>query len=166
MSYSLDEHREAFDRHPAFESGDTGYRLTSAAFPLAVSFEETSDETVAYTVEANLPSLDAVIVDDTLSDALLEGWAIPMEQRLADIDQATTLRDVSLTCEWDREGFAATFRFERPPAAPAPTDELVAMAGYVEGTYLQGTIPGYTYRDPVGELLDAARDRATGIEPP
>lgn len=166
MSDRLEEVREALDRHPDFEPEGDAYRVTSTPFTVRLRFDRPDENRIEYTVEADLPSLEAAVADETISDTLLEGWAEPMERRLAGVDQATQLRDVAVSCTWDRDRFVATFRFERHPRGPAPTDEVPALAGYVEGTYLQSTIPGYHYRSPVGDLLEKARERAEGAGPP
>jgi len=36
-------------------------------------------------------------------------------------------------------------------------DDAAALVNYVEGTYVQGLIPGYEYVDPVAGLVDRAR---------
>jgi hypothetical protein len=36
-------------------------------------------------------------------------------------------------------------------------DDAAAIINYVEGTYVQGIIPGYDYVDPVAGLVDRAR---------
>jgi hypothetical protein len=41
-------------------------------------------------------------------------------------------------------------------------DDAAAFINYVEGTYVQGIIPGYDYREPVARLLDRARQDAGG----
>lgn len=155
--------RDAFERDSDFESTTEGYRITSSPFTVLARFEPGESDTIEFVAEARLPSLEAAVADESISDALLEGWAEPMERRLADVEQATALSGVRVECRWDRQEFVATFRFRRPATAPAPTDELRALAGYVEGTYLQGTIPGYSYRAPVDDLLETARERA-GVE--
>ncbi len=166
MSDPLEEVRAAFERDHEFERAGDSYRLTSTPFTLIVRCNTDSTGALAYTVETRVPSLDAAVADERISDALLEGWAEPMEQRLTDVHQATSLDEVDVSCAWDRERFTATFRFRRHARAPAPLEEIRAIAGYVEGTYLQGTIPGYTYRSPVDDLLEKARERASGTESP
>ena len=36
------------------------------------------------------------------------------------------------------------------------------MIDFVEGTYVQGVIPGYEYTEPVSDLLSAARQQGGG----
>jgi hypothetical protein len=38
-------------------------------------------------------------------------------------------------------------------------DDAKALIDFVEGTYIQGVVPGYDYGDPVAKLLSQARQR-------
>ncbi|MFC7158105.1 DUF5813 family protein [Halomarina halobia] len=55
----------------------------------------------------------------------------------------------------------ATFVFEFEDAERAP-DVAKALAEYAEGTYVEGIVPGYTYRPPVSELLARAQQSGGG----
>ena len=55
------------------------------------------------------------------------------------------------------------FETKRGPSALArAVEDAAALVEYVEGTYVQGVIPGYEYGDPVAGLLDRARGAAEG----
>ena len=150
-----------FTTHSEFEEGDERYVVQSTPFEITVTFSVETGDSIEYLVEATVPSLDAVIVEESISDSLLEGWAEPFERRLRDVEQAwSSMSDVIVECDWDRDEFIASFRFSRVSDAPAPTDDIVALVGYLEGTYLQGIIPGYEYSEPVSGMLEQARDRA------
>jgi len=41
-------------------------------------------------------------------------------------------------------------------------DDAGALIDFVEGTYVQGVIPGYEYTAPVSDLLSAARQQGGG----
>ncbi len=52
---------------------------------------------------------------------------------------------------------AASFESERPDHG---AEDAAALVGYVEGTYVEGLIPGYTYREPASGLLETAYERS------
>lgn len=161
MGDRLEELHREFDTHDDFEPENDGYRVTSTPFDVEVCFSRMDEQTIRYRCTCTVPSLEAVIENETISPVLLEGWADPMERRLQDVDHATSaIETAAVTCSWDREQFDIEIRFTRPADAPVPTDAIVAIVGYIEGTYLEGVIPGYQYGPPVDAMLASARERA------
>lgn len=156
---------EAFDRHEAFTVAGQNVVVEPTPFDLRLTVAVEGDR-ARYELAATLPSLEAVVVGDRVADVVLEGWADTLDRRLREAHDVTgELTDIAYETTWDRDRFRAVMTVERPATAPAPTDGIVALANYVEGTYLQGVIPGYDYGPPVDQLLSQARQRAGEEEP-
>lgn len=148
---------QAFETHDRFEPTDGGYGLTTTEFESRVTASATDEGPVRYTVTVRVPMLSSA-VRETVGQAVEEGWFETLELRLAD---ATDVTRHDLTLEeyaFDRDGTEAVTRyvFEWGNADSAP-DVARALVEYVEGTYLQGVVPGYEYRDPVAGMLARAR---------
>lgn len=146
----------AFEEHEAFEPGDGGYAVTTTRFDGVVRVAETDDWALRYTLTVRVPMLSTA-VEGTVGDAVEAGWFETFERRLEDATMATRA-DVDLdeyTVE-ERDGDAvATFEITYGNADRAP-DVVKSMAEFVEGTYVEGVVPGYDYRGPVAELLAQA----------
>ena len=158
----------AFEAHDAFEraAGDDGwYEVTTTRFDGRVTAAETDGWDLEYTLEVRAPTLSAA-AEGPVGDAVEEGWFRTYDRRLEDAPMAVR-EDVALT---DRRVFeeagdaVAVFVFEWGNADRAP-DIAKAMAEYVEGTYLEGVVPGYEYGPPVSELLSRARQDDGGRGP-
>lgn len=149
--------RELVD-HGAFEPAEEGFTVTTTAFETIVSVEAV-DGSVAFEVRVTVPSIDAVVADEAVAPVVREGWFETFERRLEDLDGAlyedaedpmVSLRSDSVVVE---TGFTT--------AVPARgVTDAKAVADYVEGTYLEGVIPGYDYTEPVASLLDRAEERS------
>lgn len=156
----------AFETHEAFERAAEraagGFALTTTDFESRVTAAETDEWALRYTVTVRVPMLSSA-VEGTVGPAVEDGWFETFELRLEDALEATrhdvTLESYAVARE---DGDAvATFVFEWGNADRAP-DVAKAVVEYVEGTYVQGVVPGYDYRDPVAGLL--ARARQSGDE--
>ncbi|NIU71041.1 MAG: hypothetical protein GWN73_39015 [Actinobacteria bacterium] len=114
-----------------------------------------------YALEMALPTLDSVVADETVAPVVEDGWFETFERRLEDVGGALRADPGEPAVERDdRAGTVtveATFEAARPDHG---AEDAAALVGYVEGTYLEGVIPGYTYREPVAGLLERARDRS------
>jgi hypothetical protein len=60
----------------------------------------------------------------------------------------------------ENEEVVVTYRFSMGGAGQA-ADVAKAFVEYVEGTYVEGVIPGYEYVGPVAELLNSASSGAS-----
>ncbi|WP_336002202.1 DUF5813 family protein [Halorientalis halophila] len=146
----------AFDAHDAFEQADDGYELTTVAFDAVVTADETDDWALAYTLVVRAPMLSSA-VDGEVGDAVEAGWFDTFERRLEDAPTVTRtdveLDDLTLT-EVDGEA-VAEFAFTFGNADRVP-DLAKAFAEYVEGTYVEGVVPGYDYEGVVADLMGSA----------
>jgi hypothetical protein len=149
--------RGAFEAHDAFSWGEGAYRLETTSFDGRVRVGEADAEwALRYTVSVRAPTLDAAVEED-VGPNLQEGWLDTFELRSADaptaVRERVTLDDHSVEVE-DGE-VVVEYDFTHGNADRAP-DVTKAIAEFVEGTYMEGIVPGFTYRPPVADLLDEA----------
>jgi hypothetical protein len=147
----------AFEAHDAFESQESGFAATATPFEATATYGE---DPPTVDVVVRLPTIDAV-ADGEVGEATAEGWYETLSLRLEDAYDVTQEADGTL--DVDREG--ETVRVEYTYAVDGVAtgvDDAAAIVDYVEGTYVQGVIPGYEYGDPVAELVADARRNAQG----
>ena len=146
----------AFEPAPETAEGDA-FRVTSTPFDATVTVTEKADDAVEYRVVVRVPALDAAVKGETVAPVVEEGWFDTFELRLEDAHQAT--RDVDTVSRMvAREGddVVVELRFSRPAFAQVAVEDAKALVEYVEGTYVEGVIPGYVYGPPVDDLLSRA----------
>lgn len=157
---------EALAGHDAFERDADGYKLSTIPFDSAVTASEAApDWALSYALTVWVPTLQAVTVDD-VGPAVRRGWYETLKRRLEDAPTATRaqvdLERFAVTA--DDETVAVTYEFEFGDARQA-----VAIAKtfgeYVEGTYVEGVIPGYEYESPVTDLIESATREGSGGTP-
>ena len=152
----------AFDYHDAFERDGDGYLVTTTAFEGRVTAVDGPDYFSAYTVTVRVPTLDGATADD-VGDAVEDGWFETLERRLEDAPKATRA-DVELETfdvERDGEDVYVTFGFEWGNADKA-ADIAKTFVEYVEGTYVEGIVPGYDYVGAVSNLVENASQEGGG----
>jgi hypothetical protein len=148
--------RRAFEDHDGFRSDGDGFLAETTVFDGRVTALEGPEQLSAYTVTVRVPTLAAATVGD-VGDAVAAGWFETLERRLEDAPQATRA-DVQLeTFDVERDGddIYVTFGFEWDDPERA-ADIAKTLVEYVEGTYVEGVIPGYEYEPPVESLITAA----------
>ncbi|MDZ7731342.1 MAG: DUF5813 family protein [Natrialbaceae archaeon] len=85
-------------------------------------------------------------------------WRETLERRLSDVFTVTTAAtDGELSVEPADATVVITLSYTADPVGGVA--DAKALAEYVEGTYVQGLIPGYDYRGVAGDLPDRARTR-------
>lgn len=150
----------AIATHSAFERQDGQFAATATPFDASIRLEP-DDGAVRYDVRLELPTLDAVVAGETVADVVSEGWFETFERRLEDLEGALLADPTTPEVELgERDGtvrVTASFASARPDHG---AEDAAALVGYVEGTYVEGIIPGYTYREPVSGLLERAYDRS------
>ncbi|MFC6837670.1 DUF5813 family protein [Halomarina ordinaria] len=151
--------RRAFEAHDAYAATDRGdaYRLDTVSFDALVTATGTDDWALRYTLTVRAPTLDAA-VEEPVGPNLQEGWRDTYELRLEDapgsVRADVDLDDLHVDVEGEEVVATFVFAFGNAERAPAVAK---ALAEYTEGTYLEGVVPGYTYRDPVAGLLSQAQ---------
>lgn len=155
-----DRAERAFGAHEAFERNGEWFTVTTTKFDGRVTAAETDEWDIAYTLEVRAPMLSAVTADE-VGPAVEDGWFDTYDRRLEDTHMAVR-QDVDFS---DRRVFeeaddaVAVFEFEWGNADHVP-NMAKAMTEYVEGTYMEGIVPGYDYTQPVSEMLSKARQSA------
>lgn len=153
-----DPARRALDRHAAFESTENGYECTTTPFDAEVrAYPAEGERAAAFEIEVGVPTLDAVVTDQTVGDAVATDWFETFERRLADAYHAADASDTDdPVVEREDDTVTATFGVHAWNASRG-VDAAKAVIDYVEGTYVQGVVPGYEYGEPVAGLLDRAQ---------
>lgn len=145
----------ALRRHEAVERRDGRYRIDSTVFDATVTASGDGDGH-RYTVTVTVPSLSAA-TSDPVGDAVASGWFETFERRLADAPKATRAALELDRLDVERRGLDVVVSFEfRWDGSGRAVDIAKTLVEYVEGTYVEGTIPGYTYEPPVTDLLGRA----------
>lgn len=146
----------AFEDHDAFESTPEGYELTTTPFEAVVRTSAASAGPT-YRVIVTAPTLDAVVEGERVADVVEDGWFETLERRLEAPHQAgrgLEEIDPEVIRADDEIRVTMTFTSSRPERA---TENVKALIEFVEGTWVQGIVPGYDYGEPAASL----RERAT-----
>lgn len=157
MSELPDRVRRAFRDHNAFEEVEAGrYESVVTPFEGVVDASPVDGGRCEFSVTARVPMLDEV-TEEHVADVVEEGWYETFALRIEDIgDITTTERD--LAPEVTTEGRHAVIRLSFADINERRgVDDAGAVIDYVEGTFVQGIIPGYQYTDPVASIIDKAR---------
>lgn len=167
MSELPERVRRAFRDHDAFEATDgddeatpTTYRSTSTPFEGTVTAEAVDGGRIRFDVTVRVPMLDEVTADH-VAPVVEEGWFETLERRLANIGGVFE-GDRDVTPE-TRETTRAGTRVAEVTASIEDIDprrgvnDSAAIVDYVEGTFVQGIIPGYEYTEPVTNIISQAR---------
>ncbi len=157
-----DRVRRAFADHGSFEpDGDTVWISETTPFDGAVRAEPGTEGRIRFSVTVRVPTLSAVTADE-VADVVEAGWAETFELRVVDVGGVTRgdhefEPTVSIGDDEIVVSFELTDINER-----RGVDDAGALINFVEGTYVQGVIPGYEYTEPVTDILSAARRQGTG----
>ncbi|TKX59495.1 hypothetical protein EXE44_03400 [Halorubrum sp. SS7] len=156
-----DRVRRAFADHGSFEREGDAWVSTTTAFDGRVRAGPAAEGRIGFAVTVRVPTLSAVTADE-VADVVEDGWADTFERRAVDVGGVTrTDREFDPVVEREGDEIAVTYEFvdinER-----RGVDDAGALIDFVEGTYVQGVIPGYEYTAPVSDLLSAARQQGGG----
>ena len=151
--------RRAFADHGSFEAaGDGVWTAETTPFDAEVRAEPAADGRVRFAVTVRVPTLSATAADE-VADVVEEGWIETFELRVVDVGGVTRGDHafdpvVSIGVDEIEVDFELTDVNER-----RGVDDAGALIDFVEGTYVQGVIPGYEYTEPLDGLLSAARQQ-------
>lgn len=158
-SDDVSEAEQALAEHSAFEETPDGYSVTTTPFQAQVRLADAADG-VYYQITVRTPTLDAAVASEDVADVVEDGWFETLQRRLADVGGAVRVSPDTPTAEIDRTTdevvVESGFRTTNPSRGAS---DAKALVHYVEGTFVEGIIPGYTYRDPVASLRERARSR-------
>ena len=151
-----DDVANVFDARDVFVPAGSGYVVETTSFEGHVTASEGEKWRTDYEVTVRAPTLQAATADE-VGPAVREGWLDTLERRLEDAPKATRVA-VDLeeyTVEADDEEVVVTYRFSLGGERQA-ADVAKAFVEYVEGTYVEGIVPGYDYVGVVADLMSAA----------
>ena len=149
--------RTAAAGREAFTPSDGGYRVETTQFDARVTATEGDPEwKTAFTVTVQAPTLDAA-VEGEVGSAVRDGWLDTLERRLEDAPVATRVQvDLTAFSVTAADGtVTVVYEFALGDAGTG-LDVAKTFVEYVEGTYVEGVVPGYDYRPPVADLLSEA----------
>ena len=151
-----DEAREAFEAHGSITETTEGYAVESTVFDGFLTASEGPDWKHTYTVTVYVPSLDAATAGE-VGDAVEGSWLDTLERRLADAPQSTRSNVEIHAFEVEDLGGELQITYSFEWGSPERATEIgKTFVEYVEGTYVEGIIPGYEYEPPVSDLLSSA----------
>ena len=158
MSDVPDRVRRAFVDHSGFEAGPAGdYISTATPFDARVTVEPADGGAVGFDVEVRVPTLSAVVEGD-VAEVVEEGWTETFERRVGDAAGVTRAdHGVEPTVSRVREELVVTVDYTDINERRG-VDDAAALVTFVEGTYVQGIIPGYDYTEPVSSIMSSARE--------
>ncbi|WP_318568338.1 DUF5813 family protein [Salinigranum marinum] len=150
--------RRAFADHDGFEAvAADEYASTASPFDARVTVDGVDNGHVSFAVETRVPTLSAV-VEDEVADVVEEGWYETFELRASDA-AGVTRGDHALEPAVRRAGEEVVVVVEYTDIDERRgVDDAAALVTFVEGTFVQGVIPGYDYTEPVTSLMSSARD--------
>jgi hypothetical protein len=146
---------EALRSHDAVAGTEGHYEVTSTVFDSTVT-AAAAESGHQWTVEVTVPSLSAA-TSDHVGEAVAEGWFETFERRLADAPTATRAQLELDELEVERRGLDVVVTFTLSWSGHGRAVDIAkTLIEYVEGTYVEGVVPGYTYVAPVADLLSQA----------
>jgi hypothetical protein len=159
MSDALDRATRAFRAHDSFERlADGRYEHVTTAFDAEVTVTA-PDAAIRFALTVRTPTLNAV-TEDAVATVVEDGWYETFALRVEDVGGVTaTDRDLDPRVRRVDEAVVVEMDFTDLDARRG-VDDASALVNFVEGTYVQGIIPGYEYRPPVTEILSRAQDAA------
>ena len=154
--------RSAFENHDSVALGEEGFEITTTVFDGFVTASEGPKWKHTYTVSVYVPTLEAAATE-AIGPAVLDGWQDTLERRLEDAPKATraSVELVDFDVERIDEELQITYSFEWGNETKA-TEIAKTFVEYVEGTYVEGLVPGYEYEAPVSDLITSASDSGQG----
>lgn len=163
MSDDLTSAVTTFRESRAFELVDDGFRVTTVELDAVVTITKPPDKPgLEYRLTVTAPDIDAVVVGETVADVVREGWFETFERRLADPHQVGIgLDPIEPTVLKDDGSVHVRLTFTESNVERA-RDNAKSLAEFVEGTWVEGLIPGYEYRGPAKTLLGRAMQQYDG----
>jgi len=150
----------AAERGDAFEADEDGVAVTTVELDAVVRPEGVDPTTFAVTVSA--PRLSAVADGEAVAEVVEDGWFETFDRRLDGVDSALAAdHDLAPAATLAGEELLVTATFA-DDAVERGFADAKALVEYVEGTYVQGAVPGYEYGEPLATLRGRARENARG----
>ena len=159
-----DRVHRAFRAHDSFTpAGEATWTFETTAFDATVTAEPTpeDDPRIRYDVVVRVPTLSAVTAEH-VADVVEDGWTETFERRVVDVG-GVTRGDHTFDPTVERADEEIVVRLSVTDLNERRgVDDAGALVDFVEGTYVQGVIPGYEYTEPVDSLISSARQQGGG----
>ena len=151
-----DDVADTFGSRDTFVASGDGYVVETTSFEGHVTASGRDDWQTDYEVTVRAPTLQAATADE-VGEAVRDGWLDTFQRRLEDAPKATrvVVELDDYTVERDRAEVVVTYRYSLGGEGEA-ADVAKAFVEYVEGTYVEGIVPGYNYVGVVADLLNSA----------
>lgn len=160
-----DEAETAFEDNEAFDLRSDEAVLATTVFNPTVRAAEREGPSLRYVVTVHVPTLDTA-TDGVVGSALEENWQETLTRRLKGAPKATRasveLDAFDVADAGDELRIEYTFTWGNPTRA---VEIAKTFAEYVEGTYVEGIVPGYDYEPPISSLLADASQSGEGGTP-
>ncbi|MFB6133381.1 MAG: DUF5813 family protein [Halanaeroarchaeum sp.] len=155
-------HEERQDTFHEERQNPPGDDHQDAFVPTQVTFDaRVYVESDGVTIVNVVPTLDAAVSGETVAPVVEDGWYDTFERRVEGIGGVTTTDDVTVTAV-DRGAETVTVETALDASPGTVADDVVAVVSFVEGTWVEGIIPGYDYVDTVERVRQRARQNAQG----
>lgn len=142
---------QAFEGAAEFEPSEKGYTATTATFDAYVVL---GSDTLTVTVE--VPTLDAVVVGESVPDVVEDGWYDTFQRRVRDVDAATTATVTGPHITRHEETIAVETTVDVREATVV--SDALAVINFIEMTWFGGVIPGYDYEERVQSVREQASE--------
>jgi hypothetical protein len=154
----------AFDSHDSLTTRDGSGVVTTTAFEGTVT-ADTGEAPTAYTVTVVVPTIESATSGD-VGDAVAADWFRTLCRRLEDAPTATRAAIDLDSFEVETREDTVHVEYGFSDTSPARAARIAtAFAEFVEGTYVEGIVPGYEYESPVADLLSQASQGEKGGTP-
>ena len=154
----------AFDQHEAYERSGDRFALATVAFDGEVTVVGDGERT-RYLVTVHAPTIQAATADH-VGDAVVRGWLETLERRLAEAPKATRASVALVEFDVEELGDEVRVEYTFEWGDPGRAAEIAkTFVEYVEGTYVEGIVPGYEYEPPVSDLIAGASQGGEGGTP-
>jgi hypothetical protein len=154
----------AFDDHDSLTTRDGGGAVTTTVFEARVT-ADARDGPTAYTVTVALPTIERA-TSGAVGDAVAADWFRTLRRRLEDAPTATRATVDLDAFEVDTHEGTVHVEYGFSHSSPATAANIAtAFVEFVEGTYVEGVVPGYEYESPVADLLAQASQGEKGGTP-
>jgi len=151
----------AFDNHDSLTTRDGSGVVTTTAFDGTVT-ADTGEATTAYTVTVVVPTIESATSGE-VGDAVAADWVRTLRRRLEDAPTATRAAVDLDSFEVETRDDTVHVEYGFSYTSPARAARIAtAFVEFVEGTYVEGIVPGYEYESPVADLLSQASGEKGG----
>ena len=161
MAELPDRVTRAFSDDSTFEQVEPGrYKSTTTAFEGSVEATPAEEGRIRFDITVRVPGLNAV-TEGEVAPVVTDDWYRTFRLRVEDVG-GIARGDHDWQPHLSRDDDSGEIRIETDLTEIAERRGVAdarAFIDFVEGTYVQGIIPGYEYTAPVSDILSKARQQ-------